>query len=200
MLVFKVFALLLLSLTGFIFEIKNIVYYINTPNLVFLILNVIAFSLLGYVLIVFGKKIDKELMKKSKKFDFLTSIFYFSMGLSFFMSIPMKIIFDPFDDEDFKDTSKKDLFLSCVNGSGSPYYAFFLALFYIEILLWIYMIDKIGWGNILLEIFGSLIFGIYVFVTKNNIFCKLGGACLVLPFFCTDIVGIVLAVIGLVAV
>lgn len=199
MLVFKVFALLLLSLIGFIFEIKNIVYYINTPNLIFLILNVIAFSLLGYMLMVFGKKNDEELMEKSKRFDFLTSIFYFSMGLSFFMSIPMKIIFDPFDDEYFKDASKKDLFLFYVNGSGSPHYAFFLALFCIEIWLWIYMVDKIGWGNILLEIFGSLIFGIYIFVTKNHIFSKLGGACLVLPFFCTDIVGIVLGVISLVA-
>lgn len=83
MLVFKVLVLLLLSLIGFIFEIKNIIYYINNSNFVLLAINVIAFGCLGYVLMFFGKRIDNELMEKSKNFDFLIPIIYLSMGMSF---------------------------------------------------------------------------------------------------------------------
>lgn len=116
------------------------------------------------------------------------------------MSIPTKIIFDWFEMIGLikkMEANKKDFFCFYWYGGGSSTYGFFLALFCIEIWLWIYMVDKIGWGNILLEIFGSLIIGIYIFVTKDNIFGKLGGACLVLPFFCMDIAGIILAIMGL---
>lgn len=204
MLILKSIVAFLVSLGSFVFEIKTILYCIDSSKWWLLIASVLGFGFVGYFLEKVNNKIESKMMKKSERF-FVSFFLFIAISVVFVMQIPIRGFFDRFEYlkimkeiEAEKDESFYRLNRFALRRMAS-FYLFVLVLFCIEIWIWISLIDRIGWGNVILEILGSAIIGYYVFATKEHIFGKLGGLLLILPFFCSDLLGLILTVIAFMA-
>lgn len=203
MLILKSIVAFLVSLGSFVFEIKTILYCIDSSKWWLLIASVLGFGFVGYFLEKVNNKIEGKMMKKSERF-FVSFFLFIAISVVFVMQIPIRSFFDRFEYlKIMKEIDvEKDKGFYRLNRLAlrrmASFYLFVLVLFCIEIWIWISLIG-IGWGNVILEILGSAIIGYYVFATKENIFGKLGGLLLILPFFCSDLLGLILTIIAFMA-